>query len=51
MARKRYCLSVRASLLDERRAGLIAEAVVLDAAVGLPRRPVVELRGEGGRGS
>ena len=37
---------VRASLLDESRARLVAEAVVADGPVGLPRRPVVELQGE-----
>ena len=37
-------LSVRPSLLDERRTGLVAESVGLDGAVGLPLRPVVELK-------
>ena len=36
--------AVRPSLLEERRAGLVAEAVVAEGAVGLARRPVVELQ-------
>ena len=44
MVLSKALLSVRPSLLDERGAGLVAEAVVAEGAVRLARRPVVELQ-------
>ena len=44
MVLSKALLSIRPSLLDERRAGLVAEAVIAEGAVGLARRPVVELQ-------
>ena len=44
MVLSKALLSIGPSLLDERRAGLVAEAVVAEGAVRLARRPVVELK-------
>ena len=44
MVLSKALLFIRPSLLDERGAGLVAEAVVAEGAVGLARRPVVELQ-------
>ena len=43
MVLSKALLSIGPSLLDERGAGFVAEAVVAEGAVGLARRPVVEL--------
>ena len=44
MVLSKALLSIGPSLLDERGAGFVAEAVVAEGAVGLARRPVVELQ-------